>query len=68
MGEEFYNEGDVQNSDIYFGGAWLSDAREVIEELSVDEDKCARVRFYSDRLIVGSVQAGGRGGSLFTET
>ena len=32
----------------------LSDAREVIEELSVDEDKCARVRFYSGRLIVGS--------------
>ena len=45
----------------------LSDPREIIEEISVDEDKCTRVRNYSELLIVWSLQAGGGGGSLFTE-
>ena len=42
----------------------LSDPREIISELSVDEDECTRVRTHSELLMVWSLHAGGRG--LFT--
>ena len=54
----------MQNSDIYFGGAWLSDAREVIEKVLLT--KMGVLEAYSTVvfLIIGLVLAGGSRGEL----
>jgi hypothetical protein len=54
----------VQNSDIYFGGAWLSDARKVIEKVLLTKMGVLEADSTVVFLLVRFVLAGGSRGEL----